>query len=481
MAGKIRPIPLGVVAAVLIAIGSFGAGATRYRDGLMRSIGLEFLTYGHGRGMMDGLLMAGTGLLVFAWLWLWRTRPGEQTVLRAVWSWAAPLALSAPIMSRDVYSYLMQGAMLRDGFDPYSEGAAINPGPYLWEVSHDWRNTTTPYGPLHLGIGKAVTTIVGDHVAFGVVAYRLIALAGFALIVWSVPRIARLAGASPGFALWVGVANPVMLLHLIGGMHNEAVMVGLVCAGLYLCMRHSWCTPGIVLIACAVSLKATAAFALPFVVWLMVTRRARVHDVPHHLAALAVSGAWALAVSVAVIQVVTWVCGSTWGWLEEITGNSKVINPLAGPTFAAELITPLVQLVNDDFSYNTTLAATRTVFSFAMLLALVITWWWFRPARGKAYAPRMLAGTTVAYTAAFVTNAVTLPWYYASILALVGTFRAPAWVARITTGASVVVALAFTGSGNHRLYDVWFLAAAFIVAVVATRWVFRTPSLAHDE
>ena len=313
MAGKIRPIPLGVVAAVLIAIGSFGAGATRYRDGLMRSIGLEFLTYGHGRGMMDGLLMAGTGLLVFAWLWLWRTRPGEQTVLRAVWSWAAPLALSAPIMSRDVYSYLMQGAMLRDGFDPYSEGAAINPGPYLWEVSHDWRNTTTPYGPLHLGIGKAVTTIVGDHVAFGVVAYRLIALAGFALIVWSVPRIARLAGASPGFALWVGVANPVMLLHLIGGMHNEAVMVGLVCAGLYLCMRHTWCTPGIVLIACAVSLKATAAFALPFVVWLMVTRRARVHDVPHHLAALAVSGAWALAVSVAVIQVVTWVCGSTWG------------------------------------------------------------------------------------------------------------------------------------------------------------------------
>lgn len=116
-----------------------------------------------------------------------------------------------------------------------------------------------------------------------------------------------------------------------------------------------------------------------------------------------------------------------------------------------------------------------------MLLALVITWWWFRPARGKDYAPRMLAGTTVAYTAAFVTNAVTLPWYYASILALVGTFRAPAWVARITTGASVVVALAFTGSGNHRLYDVWFLAAAFIVAVVATRWVFRTPSLAHDE
>lgn len=476
MARVLKPIPVGAIAAALVAVGSFGAGATRYRGGAMRAAGLELLTYGHGRSVMDVMLTVGVILLVVAWVWLWRTRPSATTANKAVWAWAAPLALSAPIMSRDVYSYLMQGAMLRDGFDPYSEGAAINPGPYLWEVSHDWRNTTTPYGPLHLGIGKAVTSIVGDNVAAGVIAYRIIALAGFALITWSVPRIARRAGGDPAFATWIGVANPVMLLHLVGGMHNEAVMVGLVCLGVYSCLRREWCTPGVVLIACAVSLKATAAFALPFVVWLMVTRRARGTSAGRRFAALAVTGTWAFAVTVAVIQVVTWVCGSTWGWLEEITGNSKVINPLAGPTLAAELITPIGQLLDDDFHYNEALSVTRTIFSVLMLLALVLSWWFFRPARGQDYAPRLLAGTTAAYTAAFVSNAVTLPWYYASILSLVGTFRAPAWVGRTAAGSSIVVALAFTGSGNHRLYDMWFLAAAAVVAVVAVKWAFETPA-----
>ena len=473
-----RPQRLGVFACALITVGSYGAGATRYRGGVLRGLGLEHLAYGHGRGVMDVVLTAGIVALVAAWVLLWKARPGESQLRRTVWVWSGALALSAPILSRDVYSYLMQGAMLRDGFDPYSQGAAINPGPYLWEVSHDWRNTTTPYGPLHLGLGKAVTTVVGENVTAGLVVYRLISLAGFALIVWSVPRIARQVGGDPALALWLGVANPVMLLHLIGGMHNEAVMVGLVSLGLLSCLRRRWCTPGIALIACAVSLKATAAVALPFVVWLMVQRRS---STPLGRAGmLVVCGAWAVAVNVAVIQLVTSASGTTWGWLAEITGNSKVINPLAGPTLAAELLTPLLQLIDDTFRYNTALSWTRAAFSVLMLVGLAAVWWVFRPRRGEAYERRAIAGTTAAYAVAFAANAVTLPWYYASALSLAGTFRPPTWVVKMTVGASIVVALAFQGSGNHRLYDVWFLALATIAAVAAVEWLFRdepkTPS-----
>ena len=108
---------------------------------------------------------------------------------------------------RDVYSYLMQGAMQRDGFDPYTQGAAVNPGPYLLEVSHDWRNTTTPYGPLHLWIGEGVTRLVGDNVTAGVLVYKLISVLGFVAIAWAVPRIARELGGDPALALWLGVAT----------------------------------------------------------------------------------------------------------------------------------------------------------------------------------------------------------------------------------------------------------------------------------
>ena len=463
-----RPVALGVIAGVCIAIGSYGAGATRYRGGVMRALGLEPLTYGHGRALMDITLTIGILALVFAWVWVGRARVADMR--RVTWAWTAPIAFSAPILSRDVYSYLMQGAMLRDGFDPYSQGAASNPGPFLWEVSHDWRNTTTPYGPLHLGLGKAVTTVVGDNVTAGVVAYKLLALIGFALIVWAVPRLAESAGGDPQLALWLGAANPVILLHLVGGMHNEAIMVGLVSVGLLASVRWRQFTLGIALIAVAVSLKATAAVALPFVVWMMVGPGRR----PGRFVAC---GAWAAAVTGAVLQLVTWLSGSTWGWVAEITGNSKVINPLAGPTFAAEVLTPLLP-----WEYNQVLAASRTVFSLAMLAGLVAVWWTFRPRGGEygEYAARGLAGTTAAYTVAFATNAVTLPWYYASILSLAGTFRPPRWVIDVTVGASIVVALAFTGGGNHRLYDLWFLALASFAAVAAVKWI-RTPSPARDE
>ncbi|WP_304348294.1 polyprenol phosphomannose-dependent alpha 1,6 mannosyltransferase MptB, partial [Corynebacterium frankenforstense] len=293
------PLVLGTVATVLIATSSFGAGAIRNRGGVLDALGLNVLAYGHAAGVCGSILWLGIFLLVAAWILagrrtvfaagaatdvaggdardvgnLTRTFLGPLAddrrlgaVVRGTTAWTLPLLLAAPILSRDVYSYLMQGAMLRDGFDPYTQGAAANPGPMLLEVSHDWRNTTTPYGPLHLWLGEGITRLVGDHVTAGVVLYKLVSVAGMAAILWAVPRIAARLGADPALATWLGVANPVLVLHMVGGMHNESLMVGLVSLGLVAALDRRF-VAGVAIIAVAVSLKATAAIALPFVVWL---------------------------------------------------------------------------------------------------------------------------------------------------------------------------------------------------------------------
>ncbi|AWB85105.1 alpha-(1-_6)-mannopyranosyltransferase A [Corynebacterium liangguodongii] len=464
-------VGLGVAACALIVVGSYGAGATRNRGGLMREIGLDTLLTGHGRSIMDAILTAGIVGLIVAWVWLGHAmshrRAGPREVYRAAASWAGALLLSAPILSRDVYSYLMQGAMRRDGFDPYTEGAAVNPGPYLFEVSHDWRNTTTPYGPLHLWIGDAVTSLVGDHVSAGLVAYKLLTAAGFAGIAWAVPRIAQLVGGNPALAVWLGVANPVMLLHLIGGMHNEAVMVGLVSVGLFLVLRERPAA-GTALIALAVSLKATAAIALPFVVWIAFHQFRRPGaSRARQVALFGAVGACAVAMTLAVLAAVTYASGSSWGWVAEITGNSKVVNPLAGPTLVADAYTPLAQLFDEHFYYNTALTTARRVGSVVMLAGLVLVWVYFSRGRRQA-----VTGIACAYAVAFVANAVTFPWYYASLLSLVGAVPTPLWVRRAVVFFSVLVAGAFTGSGNHRFYEEWFLFAGVIVAWVAAEWVY---------
>ncbi|WIM66985.1 alpha-(1-_6)-mannopyranosyltransferase A [Corynebacterium breve] len=473
---RLSPTWLGLTGTILLALGSFGAGATRNRGGVISALGLEFLTFGHGKGIMEIVLFVGIALLIGAWVLLGRTvvvdKPAGSserftTTKRAMWIWIAPLAAAAPVLSRDVYSYLMQGAMVRDGFDPYTEGAAVNPGPYLLEVSHDWRNTTTPYGPLHLWIGEGVTTLVGDNVIAGLIVYKIISIAGFAAIAWAVPRIAQKLGGDPTMALWLGVANPVMVLHMIGGMHNESIMVGLVSVGLLAALNRHFVS-SVVLISVAVSLKATAAIALPFVVWIATNHYApKSATFARRIFAFVASGFIGVVLTFLVVGIVTWASGSSWGWLAEISGNSKVVNPLSAPTFIADRVTPFLQLFDERFPYNTVLGVTRTVGSILMLTGLVIVWWFFRHNDRRA-----IMGTTLAYQVAYTFNAVALPWYYASVITLIGTFRPPLWLLQLTTGTSIVLAMAFTGSGNHRFYDMWWLGAALIVAWIATHYVF---------
>ncbi len=496
-----NPVIIGAVAAVALTLGSFGGGAIRYRDGILDTLGLGFFSYGHGQGISNAAMMIGTVLLVVSWVTLgrilFRGQVGvekrfslvKQTLLATV----IPLLFAAPMMSRDVYSYLMQGAMLRDGFDPYSEGAAVNPGPFLLEVSHDWRNTTTPYGPLHLWIGEMITTVVGDNVTAGVWAYKLLSTAGFVAIAFGVAKIAEHFGADRAVALWLGVANPVMIIHMIGGMHNESMMVGLVSVGLLLVLKKRF-IPGVALIAVAVSMKATAAIALPFVVWIgmhhlagMMAQRHNTSDatipatasrdtavtptVGQQALAFFATGTVGVFVTGVVVSAITWASGASWGWISEISGNSKVINPLAFPSFVAGMISTVASVVDDEFDYNTVVGVLRTLSMILMLLGLVICWWVFRHNPRRA-----VMGTVAAYAVAFVFNSVTLPWYYASLITLVGTFKPPMWLLRLSTGASVFIALMFTGSGNHQLYNMPLVIIVAILAWLSMLFVFEKQS-----
>lgn len=478
-----HPLTLGIVSTVILLLASFGGGSTRNRGGALEALNLGFVSYGHGRNVSMLLFWIGLFGLVAAWVIAGRQLVVPQlrdpaaekfaTMRRWMWLWIAPLTLAGPLASRDVYSYLMQGAMVRDGFDPYSEGAAVNPGPFLLEVSHDWRNTTTPYGPLHLWLGEGIVTIADNKVWLGIVLFKIVSLLGFAAIAWSVPKIAEHLGVNPTLALWLGVANPVMILHLIGGMHNESIMVALVSVGLLLALRQRF-VAGIALIAIAVALKATAFIAMPFVVWMMVN-----HYAPRdnsrgqasmwkQLGAFVASGAVMVIETVAVVAAITWASGTSSGWIFEITGNSKVINPLAGPTLLADVLTPFFQFFNEDLTYNAVIALFRTGSMVLMLAGMVATWWFFRQDNNRA-----IMGTAAAYQVAFIFNSVTLPWYYASVITLVAAARMPLLVTKIATAASLFVAVSFSGDGNHQLYNWWWIIVTGIIAWATTSWIYN--------
>lgn len=188
---------LGVAGVILLALGAAGAGALPTRDPFPV---LDELRRHPGLGLVCASF--GLALLVAAWWLLGRLVRGDDpprpaALLGTLALWAAPLLVAPPIFSRDVYSYLAQGAMVGAGLDVYRHGPATLGGPLAAEVPAIWQHTTTPYGPVFLVLATAVATVTGTHVVLGVLGLRMIAVLGVVLLAVVLPGLARRCGVDP--------------------------------------------------------------------------------------------------------------------------------------------------------------------------------------------------------------------------------------------------------------------------------------------
>jgi len=227
---------LGLIGTALLAFGGLSAGALPAR-GTSPMPGLDRLRGFEAPGIVA--VYAGVVVLVLAWWRLGRlfdgpAPPGRSALLATLATWATPLVLAPPLFSRDVYSYLAQGVMVGSGMDVYRVGPAVLGGPLAVEVPGAWQHAPAPYGPAFLFTASSVTEVTSVRIIAGILAMRLLALLAVGAIVVLVPRLARACGTDPDRAVWLAVLNPLVLLHLVSGAHNDALMLALLVAGLAL-------------------------------------------------------------------------------------------------------------------------------------------------------------------------------------------------------------------------------------------------------
>jgi hypothetical protein len=174
------------------------------------------------------LTLTGVALLVLAW-WLMRPRAGHATTdARVVLGlWAIPLALSPLVLSFDAYGYADLGWTLSHGLDPYTTGLRTTGSPYVPGVAWFLQGVRWAYPGPGIAVNGLAASLTGFDPYWGVVAQRLPAWGGVALMAHSLPRIAAATRVSRDTALWFGLLNPVVVLHLLGGAHNDALMTGL--------------------------------------------------------------------------------------------------------------------------------------------------------------------------------------------------------------------------------------------------------------
>lgn len=229
-----------------------------------------------GGGTSAAVVIVGVAVLVSCWWWLLaEASAGRLTVAGTaliVGGWAAPMLVGPPLLSFDAYAYLAQGELAARGMDPYAAGpVALGADAAVGWVDPTWRSSPAPYGPVAIVALRAVTVLAGG-LTQSVLTLRLLAVlgvaaaAGLAVLLSSPHR--------RPFVLALTLANPVTLLHLVGGAHLDALLAGLVALTLLaLHAGRSW--SALLLGGVAVACKVTVLPVFLLIAVVLFRRRGR--------------------------------------------------------------------------------------------------------------------------------------------------------------------------------------------------------------
>jgi hypothetical protein len=353
------------------------------------------------------LVYGGLLLLMRVWLRLAEVMKNHLGApLKKLWwifgLWSIPMVVAPPLFSRDVFSYAAQGEMTAHGispylYGPYTLGAASN----VWTRPVDplWSNTPAPYGPFFLFLDSTIDKITMHHQLWTVVGLRLLEAIAVAMIGYGVVMLARGLGRDPGEAFVLAAMNPLVLLTLIGGAHNDALMTGFLVIGLALAVqRHPvW---ALFFVSLATAIKAPAAIGLAFVAWNWVPPGATLKQ---RVRPFALGG----VVAAAVLGVTTLMAGFGFGWVDNLLSNGTVRSWAAPATGAGMAITNILHAVGaHGVALASVLSKTRLL---GVVIAVTFTLWllWRSPERGWV---RSLGLALLLFV---VLGPVVQPWYLA--------------------------------------------------------------------
>jgi alpha-1,6-mannosyltransferase len=490
----------GATGTVLMGIGALGAGARPVVQD--PTFGVRLLNL-PSRIQTVSLTMTTTGavMMALAWLMLGRFTLGPRRMSRGeldrtLWLWMLPLLAAPPMYSKDVYSYLAQSQICRLGLDPYRVGPATGLGldhVFTLSVPSLWRETPAPYGPLFLWIGRGISALTGENIVAAVLCHRLVVLIGVGLIVWATPRLARRCGVAEVSALWLGAANPLLIMHLVAGIHNEAPMLGLMLAGTEFALRgidsarplvpRPW--PGLrthwpdwaplgMLLAGAILITLSSQIKLPSLLALGFVAMALAWRWGGNLRAFLLAGGLMAGLALAVMAAVGWASRLGFGWIYTL-GTANVVRSWMSPPTLLALGTGQVGILLGLGDHTTAvLSLTRGI--GVLIIAVMVGWLLIAVLRGRLHP---VGGLGVALGGTVLLFPVVQPWYLLwAIIPLAAWATRPSFRLAVIIVTIVVGVFGPTANGDRfalfQIVDAT-LASTIIVALLIAATHTRLP------
>ena len=220
--------------------------------------------FGEGFGITPAAYLALLGFAVLLWAVLTAAGEGLPRRLPAVAGAVliALFALAPPLLSLDVFSYISYARLGIEGMNPYDFAPEAIPGDEAASRVEDFRSTVSVYGPLFT-LGSYPLGALGVPAAlWSLKAIAAVSVAGIAALS---ARLASGRGLDPGTAAAFVALNPLVLVHVVGGAHNDALMVLLAMLGIAAALSALPLLAGSGLVAAA-AVKVSAGLYAPFAV-----------------------------------------------------------------------------------------------------------------------------------------------------------------------------------------------------------------------
>jgi alpha-1,6-mannosyltransferase len=344
-------------------------------------------------------------------------RPRIAFVALAIGAVLVLAVLLPPHESHDVWSYVVDGRMVeRYGVSPYTHVPRDFPHDPFYRLV-DWRATPSVYGPVFVAIAAAGSRLAGASVFVARLYHQLVAAGALAValvLIWrrthDATRVAVLG------------LNPLMLVSVVNGAHNDALVGAAVLGATYLTEDRHWRGAG-VLLALAALVKVTALLALPALVFYAAHSQGWPRARQVALAAIGVVGAGYAVAGPAALRAL----GATRGLMTR-TSVWRLPRALlsAGPG------APRLGFAHFDWVDLFTLAGFAAIGSWALLIG------WARRA-----APTATDAVAISLLGYLVAAVYVLPWYAAWALPVSCAANRRA-TAGLAVGLSTFLLVAYT-------------------------------------
>ena len=371
--GVATPAWIGIVGTALIGWGScnpeFAFNPDGWPSDLVNTVGLALPVPWDRIAIVAGVLA-----LVVAW---WLARPAadapveRRRLLTLLAIWSVPLLLVPPVLSADAVLYADLGWIVNLGLNPYQVGLGGAGGPYAPHVDPLWAGNGVAYPPLALLTDAAVVRLVGFAVYPGIIAMRLPVLISLAVVAWVLPRLARRFDLDPARTVWWGLANPLVVVHFVGGAHNDAMMVAVALVGLWVALsRPGWAwslLAGPAVIGVAMAFKQQAGLAVIACAGVPVAAELARRPIVRRLTLLATRTILATLVAAGVFVAISLASGLGFGWTKWLSLMGK-----AGTAAPFSVIAQVGEGLIERFGGDPTgwLAAVGTISTLTLLATL---------------------------------------------------------------------------------------------------------------